>query len=192
MPDTSTWTVLSSSGLGGSFLLAAEAGKYVLDNGRRKRSLFWAGAGLNVAVPGLPASGTVSTPAHWSVPGKVYFSKLAPHRINPNSPAELVFSGNGLVVEMGINSALTTMLGLGPIVRSWAQARGIQDWQNQACGQMLMFNTTTNLMGAVLGVGLSDIIGILIELATTGDYTSAYTQASPSSPAPRPALTPPA
>ncbi len=46
------WTVLSSSGFGGSFLLAAEAGKYLLDNGRQKRSLFWAGAGLNVSVPG--------------------------------------------------------------------------------------------------------------------------------------------
>ena len=175
MADTS-WTVLSSSGIGGSFLLAAEAGKYLLDNGRQKRSLFWAGAGLNISVPGLPASGSVSTASHWSTPGKVYFSRLAPHRINPNVPAEQVFAGNGLIIEMGINSALTNLLGLGPTIRDLARNRGIPDWQNQACGQMLMFNTTNNLMGTVLGVGLGDIITILSELALTGDFSSACTQ----------------
>jgi hypothetical protein len=176
MPDASSWTVLSSSSIGGSYLLAAELGKYLLDNNGKKRSLYWAGAGFNIAVPGLPASAAVSTSAHWSAPGKVYFSKLAAHRINPNSPAELVFSGNGLIIEMGLNSALTDMLGLGPMIRDWARGHGIHDWENQACAQMLMFNTTNNLFGTVLGVGLSDIVTILIELATTGDYSSISTQ----------------
>ena len=55
MPDPSIWTVLSSSSIGGSALLAAEAGKYILNHGGSKQSLFWVGAGLNVSVPGLPA-----------------------------------------------------------------------------------------------------------------------------------------
>jgi hypothetical protein len=175
MPDAS-WTVLSSSGVGGSFLLAAEAGKYVLDNGQQKRSLYWVGAGLNISVPGLPASAAVSTPSHWSTPGKVYFSRAAPNRINPNIPAEQVFSGNGLIIEMGVNSALTNLLGLGPTIRDLARSRGIPDWQNQACGQMLMFNTTNNLIGTVLGIGLGDILGILGELALTGEFSSVSTQ----------------
>jgi hypothetical protein len=106
----------------------------------------------------------------------VYFSKLAPHRINPYSPAELVFSGNGIILEMGVNSSLATLLGVAPLIQNWARGHGIQDWQNQACGQMLMFNTTNNLFGTVLGVGLGDIATILIELAATGDYSSISTQ----------------
>jgi hypothetical protein len=177
MSDPSIWTVLSSSSIGGSAVVAVEAGKYVLGHAGNRKSLFWIGAGINVSVPGLPASGAVSTSAHWSTPGRVYFSKLAPHRVNPNLSPEQVFGGNGLIFEIGINSALTRVLGLEPLIRDWARARGIHDWENQACGQMLLFNTTTNLFGSILGVGLSDIISILLELATTGDYTSIYTQA---------------
>ena len=176
MPDSSNWTVLSSSSIGGSFLAAAEAGKYILDNGTKKRSLFWVGAGFNISVPGLPGSGSVSTSAHWSTPGTVYFSRLAPHRVNPYNSADMVFSGNGIVLEIGANCALADAFGFGQMVRNWARARGIQDWQNQACAQMLMFNTTNNLFGTILGAGLTDIMTILIELATTGDYTSINTQ----------------
>ncbi len=176
MPEPSIWTVLSSSSIGGSFLLAAEAGKYILDHGGSKQSLYWVGAGLNISVPGLPASASVSTSSHWSAPGRVYFSKLAPHRINPAVPTEQVFTGNGLVIEMGINSALANLLGVGPTIRDWARGRGIHDWENQACGQMLMFNTTNNLIGTVLGIGLADILGVLGELALTGDFSSINTQ----------------
>jgi hypothetical protein len=176
MPNPSDWTVSSSSGIGGSFLLAAEVGKYQLENNGRKQPLYWAGAGLNISVPGLPASASVSTSAHFSASGKVYFSKLAPHRINPSISAEQTFSGNGVILEMGVNSALTNLLGIAPWIRDWARGRGIHDWENQVCAQMLMFNTTNNLFGTILGVGLGDIIGILIELAATGDYSSISTQ----------------
>jgi len=176
MPDPSIWTVLSSSSIGGSALLAAEAGKYILNHGGSKQSLFWVGAGLNVSVPGLPASASVSTSFHWSAPGRVYFSKLAPHRINPAVPTEQVFTGNGLVIEMGINSSLVNLLGIGPTIRDWARSRGIHDWENQASGQMLMFNTTNSLIGTVLGIGLADILGLLGELALTGDFSSINTQ----------------
>ena len=41
---------------------------------------------------------------------------------------------------------------------------------------MLMFNTTNNLIGTVLGIGLGDILGILGELALTGEFSSVSTQ----------------
>jgi hypothetical protein len=176
MSTTSTWTVLSSAGIGGAAGLAVEAGKYVLSNGTQQKSLFWVGAGVNVSIEGLPLSVAASTPRHWSAPGKVFFSKMAPHRINPSLSPEMVFSGNGLVIEIGANSALADVLFVGPYIRDWARAHGVPDWQNQACGQMLLFNTTNNLFGTVLGVGLADILTILGEIAATGDYSSIYTQ----------------
>ncbi len=172
------WTISGPSGVSGSYLVSGAISKYVLRSGATKHSLYWVGAGLSVSVPGLPASGGISTPSHWCTTGRVYFSELAPHRLNPRyHRAESVFTGQGVIVEAGANSALVATLGLLPMLHGFARRQGIQDYENQIAAQILLINTTWGITGMVTGMQLADLISILTELALRGQFSSIYTKA---------------